>query len=205
MVYIKRTVMSFKMNGQPRRGLFWKKEVYKLWFEYAKISPLPIPKEFGDLTQFDDFEDWWKHPDYGFELFCEPVKKEPLSVVTNIDEDNDKNIIYLAIDISSEPQKLKRMFSTVLKKHKSEVKPPESRARFQPSLHGKYIRLDVLKTYLEVWEKRQSGMTRTDIYYEKFGDRGSDKNIYESDLRVISRQTQRANEIFKNIEKGTFP
>ena len=35
----------------------------------------------------------------------------------------------------------------------------------------------------------------------------SDKslNIYESELRVISRQTQRANEIFKNIKNGIFP
>ncbi len=203
MSYIKRSVFTFVFKGRKRRGLFWKKDVYRLWFEYAKVSPLPYPKKFGDLSQFDNFEDWWRHPNYGFELFCEPTKKRVLSIVKEIDNENSDDVIYLSVDLTAEPQKLKRMFSTILK-NKSKVKPLKSLAKFQPSLHNKYIRIYALEQYLETWKMREiDGMTRNDIHTKRYGNKS--KNIYESELRVISRQTQRANEIFKNIENGTFP
>jgi len=211
MSYIKRSVFTFAFKGRPRRGLFWKKNVYRLWFEYAKVSPLSVPKEFGELSLFDDFEDWWRHPNYGFELFCEPAKKTPLSVVTEINNEDNNDVIYLSVDLTAEPQKLKRMFSSFLKRHQPKVKPLKSLGKFQPSLHGKYIRLDALKMYLETWKMRESGMTRNDIHTERYGNKTKKSmkefkfNIIESDLRVISRQTQRANEIFNNIENGTFP
>ena len=54
------------------RALLWNKWVYELWFKYSLAAleeGMPIPVEFGPIDQFEDFESWWRHEQYGFELF----------------------------------------------------------------------------------------------------------------------------------------
>lgn len=202
MVWVKRSVMSFKFKGRPRRGLFWTKSVYKLWFEYAKASPRNIPAEFGNLDDFKNFDEWWKHPDYGFELFCEPpIAEKSVTVVDSIGEP-EKDVIYLKVHLNEQPAKLKRLFHTVLKRHqKKKLEEPKSKARFQPSAHQRHIKLGALKKYLETWQKMESGMTRREIFNQRYKNSVAEEN----QLRVISRECQRVKEIFANIEKGTFP
>ena len=69
-----RKLFTVRFKGREPRALLWRKPVYKEWFLYAKLAQelgKKIPKAFGNLKKFDDFEDWWRHPKYGFELFCE--------------------------------------------------------------------------------------------------------------------------------------
>jgi len=207
MVYLKRSILTFRFKGRPRRGLFWKKDVYRLWFDFAKLSNRPIPKEFGDLRQFNDFEDWWRHPDYGFELFCEPVREKSLYKVSSIDKTN-KDIAYLKVNLDEDPKKLKVLFGTFLKRHKRQkVKEKKSQARFQPSVKWKHMRLDAWKDYLEIWKIRNpvkgKKLSCKDTY-EKYYNRKWQKHD-EVSLRQISRSCCRVEQIFKSIEKGTFP
>ena len=51
---------------------------------------------------------------------------------------------------------------------------------------------------------REKGMTRKDIHRRRYPTTLKSK-ISENQLRVISREYERAKEIFANIEKGTFP
>jgi hypothetical protein len=174
-----------------------------LWFKFASVSPRPIPKEFGDLSKFKNFEEWWRHPDYGFELFCEPVKPKSLVPVTAIDELH-KDLLYLKINLNEEPQKLKRLFDSALKRHqKKELPPLVSQARFQPSLSEKNMKFYAWENYLEIWKLREQGLSRQEAFEAHY------KRKWEKDdldaLRNVSRACQRVNEIFKSIENGTFP
>ena len=74
------------VRKEPKRSLYWDKSVYHLWFDYAKASPRNIPVEFGNLDNFSSFEEWWSHPDYGFQLFCEPEEDDPLEVQHSNDQ-----------------------------------------------------------------------------------------------------------------------
>jgi len=77
--FTKRHLYTFEFKDRPRRALLWRKEVYQEWFAYAKLAGVGnYPDEFGNLEEFSDFESWWKHPEYGFELFCEPEEKPAL-------------------------------------------------------------------------------------------------------------------------------
>jgi hypothetical protein len=203
MTYLRRSVMTFQFKGRPRRGLFWEKSVYALWFDYAKVSPRNIPPEFGNLSAFRDFEEWWRHPDYGFELFCEPANEQaPLKIVRSIPESEEQHVIYLRVHVAEQPEKLKRMFDTVLKKQQEALPDePTSRARFQPSMPQRHMKLGALKRYLENWKMREAGMSRRDIFAKRYRT----GEATEDQLRVISRECQRANDVFRSIEKGTFP
>lgn len=202
--------MTFKFKGRPRRGLLWEKSVYNLWFDYAKVSPRPIPKEFGNLAEFDSFEEWWKHPDYGFELFCEPAKERgPIEIVKAISEPIENNVLFIRVDLTEPTQKLKRMFSNLLQKYQDimVVNEPKSRARFQPSMPQRHMKMEALRRYLESWKMRNRGESRRDIYYARYNPRKLTliTKPTEDQLRPISRDYQRANEVFRSIEKGTFP
>lgn len=74
------------------------------------------PADSGALDQFNDLEDWRKHPQYGFELFCAPEEKPPLRVqqtgapVTNV-------CLVSAINKIADPDKALVMVRNLLKKH----------------------------------------------------------------------------------------
>ena len=203
MVWVKRSVMTFKFKGRPRRGLLWAKKVYAIWFEFAKASPRNIPHEFGDLRQFQTFEEWWRHPDYGFELFCEPIEEDSVQVVSSID-DTSKDYMYLKINLNEEPQKLKQRFRSLLKKCQSTaIIDKGSQARYRPSVNQKYMKLDAWVNYLNIWKLRDAGMSRKSTYEAHYGRKWIEDDL--DALRNISRACQRVEDIFKSIELGTFP
>ncbi len=203
MVWIKRNALTFQFKGRPRRGLFWRKKVYGLWFEYAKASPRKVPEEFGDLSSFNSFEEWWRHPDYGFELFCEPVEEPAVKVVAEIDQDNPE-YIFLRVNLNEEPQKLKLLFKGLLKKHQSNKRiQKKSQARFQPSVAQKHMKLGAWEDYLKMWKLRETGCSRKETYEKHSGEKWIDDD--EDALRNISRACQRVRKMFKSIERGTFP
>ncbi len=205
MVWKKRQIFTYSFKGRPRRGLFWKKKIYALWFEYARNSTRKVPAEFGDLSLFTTFEEWWKHPDYGFELFCEPVE-EPTVQIKKKKKNYEAGLIYLRINLNDDPQKLKYQFSEILKKQQSYKRiEKSSRALFQPSISPKAFKIDALSEYLKIWKLRNiDGYSRKEAYI-KFYNLDNTEYVDEDQLRYISRACQRVNEIFKNIESGTFP
>ena len=221
MKYVRRTGFSYVLNNpdgtkRPRRGLFWMKKIYKEWFEYAKLSSYGVPEEFGNLEDFDDFEVWWDHPDYGFELFCEPEQREPLEVVKEIDE--GKHIKHLRIDLTGDPAKIKLNFKRFLDKNLVPNDKLVSHARFQPSKPQARIKIPPLQRYRETYIQREMlGMSRGDVIEKRMGpqppyqsreERKIEIHDYRKDserLRSVSREVQKAKQIMKNIKKGTFP
>ena len=202
MKWTKRTAFSYQFKGRARRGLFWRKAIYEQWFNYAKISTESIPTEFGDLNEFSTFEEWWRHPDYGFELFCEPAETEPLEIVTEIPECSGKNVHYLKIDRTGDPAKLKLMFKQYMEKNLLEHSS-ESKARFQPSKQPAEIKIITLKKYYDCYIIREvDGNSRKDVLKQRYG---KTYVATEEVLRTVSRETQRVKQIFENMKSGTFP
>jgi hypothetical protein len=221
MRYVRRTAFTFvKKNpdgtNRPRRGLFWMMKIYKEWFEYAKLSPYGCPEEFGNLEDFDNFKVWWDHPDYGFELFCEPEQREPLEVVKEIDE--GKHIKHLRIDLTGDPAKIKLNFKRFMDKNLVPNDKLVSQARFQPSKPQSRIKIPPLQRYRETYIQREIlGMSRGDVIEKRMfpqlptqsreerkvevRDTRKDKEL----LRSVSREVQKAKMIMKNIKKGIFP
>jgi len=192
------------------------KKIYKEWFEYAKLSPFGVPEEFGKLEDFDDFEVWWKHPDYGFELFCEPEQREPLEVVKEIEE--EKHIKHLRIDLTGDPARIKLNFKRFMDQNLVPNNKLVSHARFQVSKPQSRIKIPPLQRYREVYIQREIlGMSRGDVIEKRMfpqlptqsreerkvevRDTRKDKEL----LRSVSREVQKAKQIMKNIKKGTFP
>lgn len=220
MRYVRRTGFTYELNNpdgtpRPRRGLFWMKKIYKEWFEWAKMSG-EYPSEFGNLDDFDDFEVWWKHPDYGFELFCEPEQGEPLKEVKEIEE--GKHIKHLRINLTGDTAKINLDFKRFLDKNIVPTDKIVSQARFQPSKPQRNIKLPPIKKYRETYIQREIlGMSRGDVLEERMGNKPP--HLTKEDwklaiisgrqnserMRTISREVQKAKIIIKNIKKGTFP
>ena len=218
MAWVRRTAFSYTFNNadgtkRARRGLYWKKDTYREWFEWAKMSG-KYPSDWGNLDDFE-FEEWWKHEDYGFELFCEPAEREPLEVVQLIED--DKHIKYLRIDLTGDPKKLELMFKNFLKKNQQ--KPDlNSHARYQPLRHQTYLKLKAYARYRRTYVMREiEGKSRGDVIekrmspqppYQSREERKIEIHDYRKDserLRSVSREVQKAKQIMKNIKKGTFP
>jgi len=198
--YVKRRLQTFRFAGRAPRGLYWKKDVYREWYDWAKLAGV-YPADWGNLDQFDDFEDWWKHPEYGFELFCEPAEKPPLAVLQPGDPVTDDSL-FLAIDKSADPEKVLVMVRNLLKKQLKTSPKQESRARYAPSKHGKYIKLDVLRRYRFAYTLMKEGKTRKEIAPELMKFR---KSKQLPTLRVVTRDLTAAKEVLRNVAKGIFP
>ena len=198
--YVKRRLQTFRFAGRAPRGLYWKKDVYREWYEWAKLAGT-YPADWGNLDQFEDFEDWWKHPVYGFELFCEPAEQPPLTVLQAGTPVTDDNLV-LAIDKSADPEKVLVMVRNLLKKHLKANPKQESRARYAPSKHGKYIKLDVLRRYRFAYALMKEGKTRKEIAPELMKFR---KSKQLPTLRVVTRDLTAAKDVLLNVAKGVFP
>ncbi len=174
--------------------------MYREWYEWARLSGV-YPADWGNLDQFHDFEDWWKHPQYGFELFCEPVEKPALAVLEPGAPVTDDSLV-LAIDKGADPERALVMVRNLLKKHLKPIQRQESRARYAPSKHGKYIKLDVLRRYRFAYTLLQQGKTRKQIAPELMKFR---KSKQLPTLRVVTRDLTAAKQILKGIAEGIFP
>ncbi|OOZ41327.1 hypothetical protein BOW53_04210 [Solemya pervernicosa gill symbiont] len=191
--------------------------MYEQWFEYAKASPLGYPKEFGDLEQFKTFKEWWDHPDYGFELFCEPYIGDPVQLLDRFPKKKLDNHLYLSIDLSVTPSRSLQMLKNLIKKHEEEHNyTPASRARFQPSMPLQFIKPQKLATYLKTWHCLENeGLSRIETAI-KMGfippeppkdSRGQAWYLgaIHSAERKVTRHKRSVTDAFKQIKKGTFP
>jgi hypothetical protein len=199
--YVKRRLQTFRFAGRPARGLYWKKDVYREWFEWARLAN-NYPKDWGPLNEFEDFEDWWKHPQYGFELFCEPPEQPAIEVLQPGATVGDNLVI--SVNKSADPEKALLMIRNLIKKTiRPKATGQVSQARYSPSKHGKYIKLNVLRRYrLAYTLKAIEGKTRNELAPELMTLR---KSKQLPSLRVITRDITAAKAILKNVAKGIFP
>lgn len=198
--YVKRRLQKFRFTGRPSRGLYWKKDVYREWYEWARLSGV-YPADWGPLDQFSDFEEWWKHPDYGFELFCEPEEKPALTVLDQGATATDDCLV-VAFDKGADPEKALVMVRSLLKKHLKGKPTHESHARYSPSKDGKYIKLAVLRRCRFVYTMMLEGKTRREMAPELMKFRRS-KRL--PTFRVITRDLTAAKQILKSVAVGVFP
>lgn len=200
--YVKRRLQTFRFAGRSARGLYWKKDIYREWFEWAKMAG-KYPADWGPLEQFLDFEDWWKHPQYGFELFCEPPEQPAVNVLETGGVATEGKLV-VSIDLSADREKALLMVRNLIKKHlKIRSGSSTSHARYAPSKHGKYIKLEVLRRYrLAYTLSAIEGKTRNELAPELMKHR---KSKQLPSLRVITRDITSAKAILKNVSKGVFP
>lgn len=209
--WIKRRTRKKSIKGRVARGLLWRESVYREWFEFAKISTLvpAYPKEFGDLDQFDNFEEWWDHPSYGFELFCEPEEKGLVEEATPTGS-IEKYYLYLKVFLKADLEICMARIEELLNKKRQGLKTPQhkSMAKFQPSIEMKNFKVEVLQRQRDVWVQTNSGVKKEKmletVTYNTLDKNG--ESLKDSELfRYLSRDMKRANAIFESISKGTFP
>lgn len=123
--YVQKRLFKQKVKGEFR-SLGWSKLVYREWFRFAQLSPLPYPNDFGDLSQYgtecsyidvhqitpkvgrlrndDDkeFNQWWKDK---MDLFYEPSEQPIDRIVTKIDPNSkdwpiSPDLLYLQINLT---------------------------------------------------------------------------------------------------------
>jgi hypothetical protein len=212
--WVARRLQTVRFKGRPARGLLWKKAIYKEWFEYAKLATT-LPKEFGDVKSFN-FEDWWRHPDYGFELFCEPVEEPPFEEVTLSSYKERDSKVLISLNLEQPANKIIHNLRNYLKRIQPEPPEYKSRARFIPSAEPKRIMVEKLKRYRLAYLEQVKGLKRQQIA-EKLIPKGLygrtstgeprkyDSRRDEFNLRVVTRDISLAKKIIKNVEKGVFP
>ena len=133
--WLKRKLQTVRFKGREPRSLLWKKKVYEEWFHYAKMAQKrkrKIPRAFGNLRKFDDFEAWWRDERHGFELFCERPMKELVSEITGKTPKLDPDEILIRVNLKGDLEVIERDFKKLLRE-KDTGEDYTSNARFQPS------------------------------------------------------------------------
>jgi len=195
----------------------WRKGVYEEWFEYGKLHQQrggKLSADFGKLCDFKNFEAWWRHPDYGFELFCEPFIDDLAKVVTDPSKPVEANHILLEIDLNADSDRIISDFKRVLRNQKVSEEY-SSKARFQPSKEMKFIKVRKLRSFRQTFELTEE-MKHTEVveYLNLVPEnlkhfQNDDPQFYErlldSALRKVGRHKKSVLNIFKNLEKGSFP
>jgi hypothetical protein len=234
--WTKRKLFTVKFKGREPRQLLWRKGVYEEWFRYALLHQTrggKIPKEFGNLKKFKNFEEWWRHPKYGFELCCEPPLESVAVVLGPKDQiraENDE--VLLKINLRCDPDILEAEIKRLVKS--LEIGDDyQSRARFQPSRPMQRIRLAEkdergatglgnLKQFRETFELTEKMKHRdvaqklgwlrlqeSDFLHQNGGNKIETKKDYEKYVKGVLRRIERHRKFvfdaFRSIEKGTFP
>jgi len=196
--FTKRKLFAVTFKGREPRMLLWRKAVYEEWFHYAKLaqhSKRKIPRAFGNLRNFDKFEEWWRDPKYGFELFCEkPVGRlvEEVRAKASVTPEQ----VLIKVDLRGDPEILLRDFARLLKA-KDLSGDYQSNARFQPSRpmkhiavgaresdYGDFKRENKLRTYRETYLLAQK-MPYKDVAL-KLGWLEGDKDYYRTEHKWIA-------------------
>ena len=159
-----RKLLSFEFKDRPRRALLWKKATYELWFRFAKVHQRnggKIPRAFGDLSKFT-FEEWWRHEKYGFELFCEPVHEDLVSVADGRTKATEDSIL-MKVRMNADTDLILRDFKTLLNRLQTHNEY-QSKARFQPSHSQQQIKLEKLAEALNAYITSESMLHRRAIH-----------------------------------------
>lgn len=204
--WIKRKLFTFEFKGRPRRGLLWRKSIYEEWFYCAKHAlaiGLDLPKDFTDVSSFESFEEWWSHPDKGFELFCEPfIENHAMSVDSQCNLTDDE--ILLKVNVNGDPDIILHDIKIALKPLVN-ARYYESRAKYKPSREMKYLRKKSITLSRRVWELSEQGLKQIQIVKELDLQIGDTLEATETALRKVQRAKARFNQSLRNVEQGTFP
>lgn len=233
-----RKLFTVKFRGREPRALLWRKPVYREWFWYAKLAQemrKKIPRAFGNLRKFDDFEEWWRDERYGFELFCEKSTGELVTEATS-NTPLQPDEILIKVNLKGDLELINRDIRKLLVT-KDVNDDYTSTARFQPSRPMKHIAVGATDTEFEEGVKRQNKLgdyRRTYIavrdcdgsykdaakklgwleemdFYLQRGliDNIDPKNQYQKivDNRVkkVKRHVEQVESIFTSIANNTFP
>ena len=235
--WVKKKLFTVNFKGRLPRALLWRKAVYEEWFYYAKMAQerkIKIPRAFGNLRKFDDFEEWWRHEKYGFELFCEPHIPSLTTEVKGKPSKLNQDEILVKVNLKGELDLILRDFNRLLK-DKDTDKEYTSQARFQPSRPMKHIpvgsqinaegrdwRENKLRTYRETYLLYEEigdykevaikrGWLEDDISKTKHETTGEQLFPFEFQKRIddkrkkVKRQVDQVERIFKSVSNGTFP
>ena len=227
--WTKRKLFAVKFKGREPRQLLWRKDVYEEWFNYARLHLTrggKVPREFGDLWSFGDFEEWWRDPSYGFELFCEPPLE---TMVETVDGSSKQELgadeLLLKINLRADPDILEAELKRVLQSVElgDEYK---SQARFQPSKPMRHLKfksaagslremretfeLSEKMTHREVCERLGwIKVKEEDFLIRNAGNRLEAKKDYlmfvKGRLRRVIRHRRFVLDAFERIEQGSFP
>jgi hypothetical protein len=204
--WIKRKLLTFEFKGRKRRALLWRKRIYEEWFYCARLCQLnggKIPRDFGDLTKFGSFEDWWRDPNYGFELFCEPFIDSYAELVDRKGILSTDEVL-LKVNLNGDPEIILRDIKLALSS-KLEGVDYQSRARYKPSLTMKYLRIEKIRKSRQVWELSQEGKKQREIVEELGMPVGATVETFEVAIRRVQRYKAAYNKSLKNVELGSFP
>jgi hypothetical protein len=229
--WTKRKLFTVTFKGREPRALLWRKGVYKEWFEYAKLAQKigrKIPRAFGNLRKFDDFEDWWRHPDYGFELFCEKPTGDLVQEVTDKKTKLEPDEILLKVNLKGDLEIINRDIRKLLitKDVQDEY---TSNARFQPSRPMKHLSIGATEhAYLENKKRqnkfaqyRETWLMAQEMSYEEVAEKQgwmtpSDRKkggmmyfdwsrLKDDRKKKVRRHVEQVESIFESIGRGTFP
>jgi hypothetical protein len=203
--WISRKLFTYRFKGRQPRGLLWRKAVYEEWFLYAREYQSRggmIPRAFGKLSKFLTFEDWWRHPEYGFELFCEPFIENYVQEVSSARGLSDSEIL-LKVNLKGDRDMIQRDMKLLLDKLTEDYEY-QSAARFQPSTPMKRIQIERIKNSRLVWEITKEGKTQAEIV-SILGLPEADLDQQESSIRRVQRYKAAYKKSCEQISKGTFP
>jgi len=220
--WVRRVIQRVRFTGREPRRLMWRKAIYEEWFEYAKLAGT-YPKEFGDLSKYEKFDDWWRDPSYGFELFCEPPDEPVVEEVTGTNAEGNRLIVSIKRD--SDPYEVIHHLKKLVEMNVRLPRKDVSHARFTPSKPAKNLMPEKLERYRLVYALKKDH-SRLEIAYLLRNRKSSHKNSREQvrqyfygiqksgvdkgsprlpDEREISRDLQKARAILKRVERGVFP
>jgi len=232
-----RKLFSVTFKGREPRALLWRKPVYKEWFLYAKLAQelgKKIPKAFGDLRQVDDFEDWWRDPRYGFELFCEKPTGDLVTEETGKRSKLEPDEIMIKVNLKGDLEVINRDIRKLLIS-KDVGEDYTSNARFYPSRPMKHIAVGITDKEYDKGVKRENKLEKFRKTYllsqtmspkeivgelglmpyskEEFmksaGDAQGGLLVYQRTLdnrvKTVKRHIEGVEKTFKNMARGTFP
>ncbi len=181
-IWIPKEGFRVTFKGRKPRALMWRKRLYEEWFEYAKLAQsigYKIPTEFKDLSSYSNFEQWWRDPTTGAELFLEPFYDRSVLEADCNNYEMEDNKLLVELDLNRSLNQLKLDFRLLLEKHHV-TNSYIPRAKFQPSKPMSLIRLfnaehehnekRHLPVRLDIPRKvyllSKKGLTQTEIGYQ---------------------------------------
>lgn len=203
--WVSRKLFTYRFKSREPRGLLWRKAVYEEWFLYAKEYQSRggrLPRAFGKLSKFLTFEEWWRHPEFGFELFCEPFIENYVEKVNSARGLNDSEIL-LKVNLKGDRDMIQRDMKLLLDKLTEDYEY-QSAARFQPSAPMKRIQIERIKKSRLVWELTEEGKTQVEIV-SILGLPEADLDQQESSIRRVQRYKAAYKKSCERLSRGTFP
>lgn len=195
--------------GNYERKIMWKEEIYREWYEYAKLQ--------GVIDTFDD----WFDPN----LFAEPLKENAVSILSR-----KGNKLVIEINLTYDLHRLITKLTNIVTRYSKKNIHTCSRAQYQPSKAEKDISVTKLSERRKTYGYKQRGKSNLmiamemgyiteQVYEYKIATKGmsnkekasvaDEADFLESQYlkaeRKVQRDIKQCEDILKQVAKGTFP